>query len=68
MKAPSNDDRYVNVTAYLTDETFGYDHWRAAQFCSPPGRPAILIICSGEEDREQMLQRLRATGPLTGGG
>jgi hypothetical protein len=63
MKAPSLDDRRVKVTAYLTDETFGYEHWRAAQF-SPPDvpttRPALLVIFHTAEARDGFEKTLQA--------
>ncbi len=45
MQAPALTDRLVKVFAYLTDETYGYEHWRAAQFSAPDvdGRWAVLI-------------------------
>lgn len=61
MKTPSANDRFVRVTAYLTDETFGYEHWRAAQFCAPGAsmeRPAVLIICRDQADRAAVLTKL----------
>jgi hypothetical protein len=52
MNTPSLSDRVVKVTAYLTDEVFGYDHWRAAQFSSPKGKPAVLLIYDTEAERD----------------
>jgi hypothetical protein len=55
MKPPSLDDRRIKVTAYLTDETFGYDHWRAAQYSAPDGptcRPALLLVFDTEAQRD----------------
>jgi hypothetical protein len=56
MKAPSFDDVMVRVTGYLTDETFGYEHWRATQFCAPdvPRRPALLLVFDTEADRDRI--------------
>lgn len=57
MKAPSIEDRAVKVLAYLTDQTFGYDHWRAAQFSAPSAevmRPAVLLICQSDEERDAL--------------
>jgi hypothetical protein len=54
-KAPSLADLHVKVTAYMTDEVFGYDHWRAAQFSAPvvpSNRPALLLIFDTEEERD----------------
>ena len=64
MKAPSLDDKVVPVTAYLTDEVFGYDHWRAAQFASGQNpisdhvRPAVLVLCTDATERAQRLLEL----------
>lgn len=63
MKAPSLDDRAVKVTAYLTDETFGYEHWRAAQFSAPKrDRPGILIICRDDQECAAILTELEGEG------
>lgn len=62
MKVPSTADDIVQVSAYLTDQTFGYDHWRAAQFSAPPmadGHPALLVICATEDDRAEAERRIR---------
>ncbi len=57
MNAPSLTDRYVKVRAYMTDDTFGYDHWRAAQFCAPAeGQYAVLVICQSQAERDAILQ------------
>lgn len=61
MKAPSESDRHVKVRAYLTDEGFGYEHWRAAQFLAPnvpAARYAILTICENESERDRLLRTL----------
>lgn len=58
MKPPSLDDRVVKVAAYLTDEVFGYTHWRAAQFSAPEAesrRPALLVVCQTEAQRDRLL-------------
>ncbi len=63
MKPPSLADRFVRVTAYLSDEIFGYDHWRAAQFSSPKvaeSRPAILQIFETDAERDAALLKLRS--------
>jgi hypothetical protein len=53
MKVPSLDDRAVKVSAYLTDETFGYEHWRAAQFSSPGrDRFGVLMLFENQEARD----------------
>src|SRR5678815_4787518 len=63
MQQPNTDDRIVQVGAYLTDAEFGYDHWRASQFSSPPGsRPALLVICDSVENRDVLVDAL-ATAP-----
>ena len=70
MNAPNKDDDFVNVTAYMTDEHFGYDHWRATQFRAgmpSPGsdvqRPALLVICDSERARDAV--RLAVERALT---
>jgi len=61
MDVPSTRDRVVKVSAYLTNETFGYTHWRAAQFCAPAAdRPSVLVICTSIADRERVLAALDA--------
>jgi hypothetical protein len=55
MTPPSPDDRCLKVTATFTDQHFGYEHWRAAQFCADEGNPrlpAVLVIFDTEEARE----------------
>ena len=60
MKAPSLADTLVKVRAYLTDEVFGYEHWRAGQFATPAtSRPAILVIYDSEAERDAALTLLR---------
>lgn len=57
-KAPSIRDRQVMVRAYMTDENFGYDHWRATQFLSPDrSLPAVLLIFSDDAERQDWLNR-----------
>lgn len=59
MKAPTLTDKLVKVRAYLTDETFGYEHWRASQFSTPPdSRPAILVIYDSDSERDDALKLL----------
>ena len=59
MKPPSATDRVVKVRAYLTDEAFGYEYWRASQFCSPEdAQPAVLVICATKEEQERLLRIL----------
>jgi hypothetical protein len=67
MKAPSETDTLVKVTAYLTDEEFGYEHWRAAQFSAPDDvrirrRAAILVICDDADQRDLILKHLESEG------
>ena len=60
MKPPGLDDRFVPVSAYLTDEEFGYEHWRAAQFSAPKkDRPAVLVICADEAEQAESLAFLK---------
>jgi len=63
MKAPATTDRLVPVLAYLTDQEFGYDHWRATQFLAPEGaQPALLVICASNREREAVIEHLARTG------
>lgn len=56
---PNLTDRTAYVYAGLTDETFGYDHWRAAQYSSPwRDREAILVIIQPGENRDEIHRRL----------
>lgn len=60
MNVPKLSDRLVRVLAGLTDETFGYAHWRAAQFSSPwREREAVLVICREGESVDELMERLR---------
>ena len=60
MKQPSHTDTAVKVRAYLTDEMFGYEHWRAAQFSAPvDARPAILLLFVNEAARGEALEQLK---------
>lgn len=61
MKPPSHDDQLVDVTAYMTDEHFGYDHWRATQFragmsqpVSDIQAPALLVVCKDDRERDAL--------------
>jgi len=59
MKAPSQQDRFVKVRAYLSDRDFGYENWHARQFASPEeSRPAVLILCHDETEQAQALAYL----------
>jgi hypothetical protein len=59
MKPPHLTDRIVRVRAYLTDETFGAEHWRAAQFSAPKhDRYAVLVICRDGEDQQALAEKL----------
>jgi hypothetical protein len=62
VKPPSIDDRFVRVTAYMTDEEFGYEYWAARQFASRDvvtRRPAVLIVCADRAEQEAALTYLR---------
>jgi hypothetical protein len=62
MIPPKPTNRFVRVTAYMTDEAFGYEHWRAAQFASPDvavKRSGVLIICESEAEQVAALAYLR---------
>lgn len=51
-------DRAVKVRAYLTDETFGYEHWRAAQVSAPTthnNKPGLLLLFDTEAERDAAL-------------
>lgn len=65
---PRMGDRFVRVSAFLTDEVFGYEHWRAAQFASPDvptKRPAVLIVCRDEQEQREALAFLQARDTAT---
>lgn len=58
MKPPDLTDQFVKVRAYLTDEDFGYEHWRAAQFSAPnvpSSRYGVLVIFQSEAERDRWL-------------
>ena len=58
MKPPGLDDTAVRVTAWLTDDTFGYDHWRAAQFSAPQcARHGVLVLFETAEAADEFLRR-----------
>lgn len=64
MNVPQGTDRVVKVGAYMTDEVFGYDHWRAAQFSAPrPTRPALLLIFDTEAERNAAYDRAGSASP-----
>lgn len=53
MNPPNLNDKIVKVKAYLTDETFGYTHWRAAQFSAPKhDKYGLLLLFDTESERE----------------
>lgn len=57
MNVPSLTDQDVKVWAYITDESFGYDHWRAAQFSAPAhDKPAILMLFNTEAERNHFFE------------
>jgi hypothetical protein len=62
--APSHSDRFVRVTAYLSDQRFGYDRWLADQFSGRAGyadyRPAVLVICRNKDEQDDCLAFLEA--------
>jgi hypothetical protein len=58
MNPPSKTDRVVKVRAFLTDEVFGHDHWRAAQFSAPiDAAPAVLLICRDAAEQASLLMQ-----------
>lgn len=58
MKQPSKSDRIIKVRAYLTDETFGYEHWRAAQFSAPKhDKFGVLILFDTEVERDKFIDK-----------
>lgn len=62
MNAPSIEDRFVRVTAYLTDEFFGYEHWRAAQFSAPKSEKfGVLILFDDKTKRDTYYCQLDET-------
>ncbi len=59
MKQPSHNDKIVAVKAYLTDEVFGYEHWRATQYLAPyESRYAVLIICDNKDHQESIVKEV----------
>lgn len=55
---PNLADRVVKVRAYLTDETLGYEHWRAAQFSAPKhDKFGVLLLFDSEAERNLAAQR-----------
>lgn len=57
MKPPSPEDTVVRVSAWLTDEAFGYTHWRAAQFSAPQiVRHGVLLLFATEEEANAAAQ------------
>jgi len=67
MKAPSLaslDDKLVDVTAYITDEGTGRDHWRALDVAtglapvSDHHRRALLVICESERERDYLRKQV----------
>ena len=59
MRVPDkNDVGLIKVRAWITDETFGYEHWRAAQFSSgPDSKPACLVLFNSVEERDEYYSR-----------
>lgn len=57
MKPPSKSDTIVEVSAYLTDQTFGYEHWRAAQFSAPAcDKPGVLLLFDTADERAEWIR------------
>ena len=64
MKVPSLTDKAVKVRTYLTYDTFGYTHWRAAQFSAPAhDRFAVLVLCESEAEADAIRAELIADKP-----
>ena len=60
MEVPSLSDTAVKVRAYLTDEAFGYEHWRAAQFSAPQhDKWGVLLLFGSEVDCDAALLKLK---------
>lgn len=55
MKPPEkNDLGPVKAMAWLTDEEFGYDHWRAAQFsCGRGIKYSVIHLFESREARDE---------------
>ena len=61
MKQPSLTDKAVRVTAYLTDETFGYEHWRAAQFSAPKlDKYGVLLLFDTKDEVDAAISAVTA--------
>ena len=72
MKPPEqNQLGPIKAMAWITDEEFGYDHWRAAEFsCGRSTKFAIITLFSSEKERDdcyhlmtdpEVKQRLKAS-------
>lgn len=61
MKKPSLADKVVKVRAYLTNEIFGYEHWRAAQFSAPASdKYGVLLLFDTEAECDAALPDAQA--------
>jgi hypothetical protein len=61
---PNVNDKIVAVKAYLTDETFGYEHWRAAQFSAPKyDRHGALLLFDTPDERDAFVKNFGAADP-----
>lgn len=60
MIIPNLGDKIVQVRAYLTDESFGYEHWRAAQFSAPKhDKYGLLLLFNLESERNEKLEEMK---------
>ena len=73
MKPPNKDEvGLVKAMAWFTDEEFGYDHWRAAEYsCGRGTRFAVIHLFESEKARDDFYALMKdaeikerlATGP-----
>ena len=55
MKPPNEDQQGpIKAKAWFTDEEFGYEHWRAAEYsCGRGTRFAIITLFTAEQARDE---------------
>ena len=65
MKVPNLADKGpIKAMAWITDEEFGYDHWRAAQFsCGRGVKFAAIVIFDTEAERDVWISQPHAQLP-----
>lgn len=49
----------LKAKAWQTDEHFGYDYWRAAEYsCGLAKRSAVIVLFENDEERDRWLKGL----------